>query len=221
MTPNSNEEIANLKNRIFGKTKFSLSLKNINIVFKKTKNQTFEKFFQKKVYNLIETCLENSSFLFFTEIIVFYVYFPKINHQSINLFLNYVIEFFIKNISYNFFKNNYKLIHRITRGKNNNYKISLKINSIIDIVCDSKGKVITNYNHKYFKNTEVFSEISYYEYSQKILEILRINFDSKQFSKGTTIINHFLEKFPIDSNFSNIKINFYEQIFLFLLFIKL
>lgn len=141
MTKNSFSEITNLKNKIFKKIKIDFTWKKINIVSKRKKDIVFEKFFQKNIYKFIENYLEDFSFMLFFQMIIHFVFFPKINIQSVNLILKQIIELNIKNIFFIYLENNLKMLLKITKGKIANFKFSLKINSFLDLIEDSKGKL--------------------------------------------------------------------------------
>jgi 26S proteasome regulatory subunit N5 len=211
MTKNSFSEISNLKSKIFKKIRIDFTWKKINIVSKKKKDIIFEKFFQKNIYKFIENYLEDFSFMLFFQMIVHFVYFPKINISSVNLILKQIIEFIIKNIFFIYLENNLKILLKITKGKIANGKFSLKINSFLDLIEDSKGKLNKGNNETNSKKIS-YSEIVSYEDLQEYIETLRIKLDRKKIETSEIIMNQILSKNCMESNYSNIKICLYQQL---------
>ena len=211
MTKNSFSEITNLKCKIFKKIRMDFTWKKINMVSKKKKDMIFEKFFQKNIYKFFENYMEDFSFILFFQMIIHFVFFPKINIQSVNLILKQIIELNIKNIFFIYLENNLKILLKITKGKIANRKFSIKINSFLDLIEDSKGKLNKTNNETNSKKNS-YSEIILYEDFQEYLETLRIKIDRKKIETSEIIMNQFLSKNCMESNYSNIRICLYQQL---------
>ena len=114
VTKNSNSEIANIKIKINHKLNIDFTLKQAKKIYIKKNEENFQKYIQKKFYDCLEIYFENFSFIFFFKMIFHYIFFPKVHIQSINLILNQVIEFYIKNIFIVNMEKNINILFKIT-----------------------------------------------------------------------------------------------------------
>nr|UXY87608.1 26S proteasome non-ATPase regulatory subunit 12A-like protein [Cryptomonas curvata] len=212
ITKNSKFEIINLKNKIFEKTNIDFLFKKISNVYKKRSEEKFEKFLQKNIYDFLENYLENWLFMFFSKLVIHYVFFPKIHIQYVSLILNQIIEFYTKNIFISYLEDNLNLMFKITEGKIDNQTISLKITSFLHLIRNSKGKLNNLAKKKNTRKTQLFSDAFSYEDLQMYIENIRIKLDCKKIESSGIIINQFFATRCILSNYVKIRLCFYQQI---------
>ena len=212
VSKNSKFEINNLKFKILDKLNADFLWKKISKVYKKKSEHNFEKFFQKNIYDFLELFIENGSFMVFSKIFIHYVFFPKVHIEHVNLILNQVIAFYTKNILISYLENNLKSTFKITEGKIDNQKISLKVASFLDLIKNSKGKLNNFTKIKNSKKMQLFSGNFSYEDSQIYLENIRIKLDCKRFESSGVMINQFFGKNCILSNYLTIRLCFYQQV---------
>ena len=212
VTKNSNSEIANIKIKINHKLNIDFTLKQAKKIYIKKNEENFQKYIQKKFYDCLEIYFENFSFIFFFKMIFHYIFFPKVHIQSINLILNQVIEFYIKNIFIVNMEKNINILFKITEGKSDNHIISFKVISFINLLRNSKGKLNNLISKKTTKKNKLFSNNLTYEEFQEYIENIRIKLDCRKIENSFFTINQNLAKNCILSCYSTIRICFYYQI---------
>jgi hypothetical protein len=218
ISKNSKSEINSLKYKIFNKLSSVFLWKKISKVYRKKNEENFSKFFQKKIYELMEIYIEDCSFMLFSKIITHYVFFPKVHIQCVNLILSQIIECYLKNFFIVKLEENLRIMFKITEGKINNQKVSLKLISFLDLIRNSKGKINNLTKKKNTRKTQLFSANSSYEGFQGYLENIRIKLDCKKMEISGVILNQIFAKSCILSNYSKIRLCFYQQIIKFFQF---
>jgi len=208
MTINSRREIIFLKKNLLNETQIIFIRNKINLIFKKSKKKSMY-VFQKKINYTLKFCVENFFFHIFLEIIIKVSFFTKINVRSFN-FLNQITGFIVKNSFYVYFKENIKILSRITSNKLSSKIVPVTSICFKKILEDSKGKIFIESGLKIAEfGKKMFF---FYEFFQNCLETMRINLDNKYFTSYTIILNKVFQLFRTGGYFFQVSTCFYEQI---------